>query len=382
MSTPKEKPILTAGPSITRLEQDYVADAVAHGWNQDWNLYLERFQRAFGEVTDTRFTLATSSCTGALHLALLSLGVGPGDEVLVPETTWVATASAVKYCGANPVFVDVEPDTWCMDPDKLLAAITPRSKVVVPVHLYGQPADMGRILSIAKAHGLRVMEDAAPALGATVLVDGKERPVGSLGDVACFSFQGAKIMTTGEGGMLVTNDPAIHDRASFLNDHARDRANGFQILEVGYKYKMSNIQAALGLAQLERLDELVGQKRRIMGWYRDRLEGLESVALNAANDWSKPIFWMSSVVLDEKVSPSREQVTRHLKELGIDTRPFFPPLSSFPMFRTVAGPGPVASRIGRSGINLPSGHSLTEGDVDRVCRGLKSVLTARPVVAA
>jgi perosamine synthetase len=382
MSNQKEKPILTAGPSITKLEQDYVADAVAHGWNQDWNLYLERFQRAFGEVTDTRFTLATSSCTGALHLALLSLGVGPGDEVLVPETTWVATASAVKYCGATPVFVDVEPDTWCMDPERLLAAITPRSKVVVPVHLYGQPADMGRILKIARAHGLRVMEDAAPALGATVLVDGVERPVGSLGDVACFSFQGAKIMTTGEGGMLVTNDRAIYDRASFLNDHARDRANGFQILEVGYKYKMSNIQAALGLAQLERLDELVGQKRRIMGWYRDRLAGVDGLGLNAANGWSKPIFWMSSVVLDEAVTPGREQVTCHLKELGIDTRPFFPPLSSFPMFRTPAGPGPVAARIGRAGINLPSGHSLTEADVERVCRGLKSALAARPVAAA
>ncbi|MFM8931609.1 MAG: DegT/DnrJ/EryC1/StrS family aminotransferase, partial [Gemmataceae bacterium] len=211
MKNQKEKPILTAGPSITKLEQDYVADAVAHGWNHEWNLYLERFQRAFGEVTDTRITMATSSCTGALHLALLSLGMGPGDEVLVPETTWVATASAVKYCGATPVFVDVEPDTWCMDPDSLQSAITPRSKVVVPVHLYGQPADMGRILKIARAHGLKVMEDAAPALGATVLVDGVERPVGSLGDVACFSFQGAKIMTTGEGGMLVTNQQDIYD---------------------------------------------------------------------------------------------------------------------------------------------------------------------------
>lgn len=182
--------------------------------------------------------------------------------------------------------------------------------------------------------------------------------------------------------MLVTNDRAIYDRASFLNDHARDRANGFQILEVGYKYKMSNIQAALGLAQLERLDELVGQKRRIMGWYRDRLAGVDGLGLNAANGWSKPIFWMSSVVLDEAVTPGREQVTRHLKELGIDTRPFFPPLSSFPMFRTPAGPGPVAARIGRAGINLPSGHSLTEADVERVCRGLKSALAARPVAAA
>lgn len=382
MSSQKLKPILTAGPSITKLEMDYVADACAHGWNQDWNLYLERFQRAFGEVTDTRFNMATSSCTGALHLALLSLGVGPGDEVLVPETTWVATASAVKYCGATPVFVDVQPDTWCMDPDHLVAAITPRSKVVIPVHLYGQPCDMGRILAIAKTHGLKVLEDAAPALGAMVLVDGVERPVGSLGDVACFSFQGAKIMTTGEGGMLVTNNQEIFERASFLNDHARDRASGFQILEVGYKYKMSNIQAALGLAQLERLDELVGQKRTIMSWYQDRLSGVEGLSLNDANAWSKPIFWMSSVVLDERITPSREQVTRHLKELGIDSRPFFPPLSSFPMFRTSEGPAPVAARIGRAGINLPSGHSLTEADIDRVCVGLRSAIAVRPVVAA
>ncbi|MCY2937072.1 MAG: DegT/DnrJ/EryC1/StrS family aminotransferase [Planctomycetota bacterium] len=382
MSSANEKPILTAGPSITRREMDYVADAVAHGWNQDWNLYLERFQRAFAEATHTRHAMATSSCTGALHLALAALGVGPGDEVLVPEITWVATASAVAYTGATPVCVDVEADTWCMDPDRLTGAITPRSRVVLPVHLYGQPADMARILPIARSHGLKVLEDAAPALGATVRMNGTDHPVGSLGDAACFSFQGAKIMTTGEGGMLVTSDETIHDRASFLNDHGRDRANGFQILEVGYKYKMSNIQAALGLGQLERLDELVGQKRRIMAWYRERLQGVPGLLLNAAKPWSQAIYWMSSVVLDERLTPPRDQVMRHLKGLGVDSRPFFPPLSSFPMFQTKQGSGPVASRLGRTGINLPSGHGLTEADVDRVCRGLRSALVARVALAS
>ena len=246
-----QKTILTAGPSITRREIAYVLDAVEHGWNEDWNLYIRRFEDAFAERVGVSHALSTSSCTGALHLALKALEIGPGHEVLVPESTWVATASAVTYVGATPVMVDVEPDTWCMDPNLAEQAITPRTRAMIPVHLYGQPANMNKLVPLARSRGLAIIEDAAPALGATISTPEGEQPVGSLGDIACFSFQGAKIMTTGEGGMAVTSSKTLFERMKFYNEHGRaPGGSGFQIAEVGFKYKMSNIQAALGLGQL------------------------------------------------------------------------------------------------------------------------------------
>lgn len=366
-----QKTILTAGPSITRREIAYVLDAVEHGWNEEWNLYIRRFEEAFADRVGVKHALSTSSCTGALHLALKALEIGPGHEVLVPESTWVATASAVTYVGATPVMVDVEPETWCMDPDQAEASITPRTRAMIPVHLYGQPANMNRLVPLARSRGLAIIEDAAPALGATIQTPEGERPVGSLGDIACFSFQGAKIMTTGEGGMAVTASKTLFERMKFYNEHGRAPGGaGFQIAEVGFKYKMSNIQAALGLGQLERLDELVGKKRQILDWYRKRLESVKGLQLNPQVAWSRGIAWMSSVVLDPRRHPPRQEVTRRLKAMGIDTRPFFPPLSSFPMFGGGANCGPVALNLGEQGINLPSGHNLTENDVDRVAEGL------------
>jgi perosamine synthetase len=364
------KTILTAGPSIAQKEIDYVLDAVSHGWNQNWDGYLKRFERSFADYVGTRFALSSSSCTGALHLALRGLGVGPGDEVIVPEVSWVATASAVTYTGATPVFVDIEPDTWCMSFASTARAITNRTKAMIPVHLYGHPADMAALLCLARGHGLKVLEDAAPALGAEVI----GAKVGGLGDIAAFSFQGAKIMTTGEGGMLVTNDEALFDRVKFLGDHGRDTHIPFQIAEVGYKYKMSNLQAALGLAQLERIEELVAKKRLIYSWYRLRLGGIPGLTLNAERLWARNIFWMTSIVLAEGIGITRDEVIAALKQRHIDSRPFFPPMSSFPMFQNRASANPVAYRVSRQGINLPSGHNLTEEDVDRVCSALRDIL--------
>jgi perosamine synthetase len=368
----KPKMILTAGPSITDKEVAYALDAVKNGWNSNWDGYLQRFEKAFAAYVGTRFALTTSSCTGALHLSLLGLGVGPGDEVIVPEISWVATASAVKYCGAEPVFVDVEPDAWCMDVDLARKAVTKKTKAIVPVHIYGHPTDMTKVTALAEEHGLKVMEDAAPALGGEV----GGRKVGGLGDVACFSFQGAKIMTTGEGGMLCTSDEALYERIHSLWDHGRDEHIPFQISEVGYKYKMSNLQAAVGLAQLERIEELVGKKRVIYGWYRARLDGVPGLTLNAEAPWARSIFWMSSAVLDDRLGVSRDAVIAGLKQRGVDSRPFFPPMSSFPMFKSREKENPVAYRVSRQGINLPSGHNLTEEDVDRVCAALKEVLNS------
>jgi perosamine synthetase len=383
----KPKMILTAGPSITEKEVGYVLDAIQNGWNSNWDGYLQRFEKAFSDYVGTRFSLTTSSCTGALHLSLLGLGVGPGDEVLVPEISWVATASAVKYCGAEPVFVDVRPDTWCMDVDRAREAVTARTKAIVPVHIYGHPTDMTEVNALAAEHGLKVLEDAAPALGAEV----RGRKVGGLGDVACFSFQGAKIMTTGEGGMLCTSDEALYERIHFLWDHGRDKHIPFQISEVGYKYKMSNVQAAIGLAQIERIDELVAKKRLIYDWYRRRLADMPEVALNTEAPWARSIYWMSSVVLGglgglgglgDKSRVRRDDVIKGLKERGVDSRPFFPPMSSFPMFKNQAANNPVAYRVSQNGINLPSGHNLVEEDVERVCRALKEVFATSQILVA
>lgn len=366
----KPKKILTAGPTISQREIDYVLDAVQNGWNDNWSGYLTRFERSFADYVGTRFALATSSCTGALHLSLMALGVGPGDEVLVPEVTWVATASAVRYTGATPVFVDVDPGTWCMDPTSAQQAITARTKAIMPVHLYGHPTDMKAIGQLAAEHGLTVLEDAAPALGAEI----EGRKAGSFGNVAAFSFQGAKIMTCGEGGMLVTSDPNLYERARFLNDHGRDPHRPFVISEVGYKYKMSNLQAALGLAQLERIEEMIAKRRVIFQWYRQRLGGVPGLSLNVERFWARNIYWMTSIVLGDELPIARDDVIAGLKERDIDSRPFFPPVSSFPMFESRAKQNPHAYNVSRRGINLPSGHNLTEADVDRVATSLLEVL--------
>lgn len=370
MNPSERKRILTAGPTISQREIDYVTDAVQNGWNEHRSDYLVRFEQAFADYVGTRFALATSSCTGALHLSLLALGVGPGDEVLVPEVTWVATASAVSYTGATAIPVDVDPTTWCIDPASAESAITRQTKAIVPVHLYGHPADMRAVRKLADEHGLKVLEDAAPALGAEI----EGRKVGSFGDVACFSFQGAKIMTCGEGGMLVTNDESLYERAKFLNDHGRDPHHPFMISEFGYKYKMSNLQAALGLAQLERLEEMIAKRRLIFQWYRRRLHGVADLALNVERYWARNIYWMTSIVLGKRFAVSRDEVMAGLRERQIDSRPFFPALSSFPMFASRQTTNPTAHRLSARGINLPSGHNLTEADIDRVCSCLLEVL--------
>jgi len=370
MNLGERKRILTAGPTISQREIDYVLDAVQNGWNEHWSDYLVRFEQSFARYVGTRFALATSSCTGALHLSLLALGIGPGDEVIVPEVTWVATASAVSYTGATAVPVDVDPTTWCIDPASAERAITPQTKAIVPVHLYGHPADMPAIRKLADAHGLKVLEDAAPALGAEI----EGQKAGSFGDIACFSFQGAKIMTCGEGGMLVTNDGSLFERAKFLNDHGRDPHRPFAISEFGYKYKMSNLQAALGLAQLERLEEMIARRRLIFQWYRRRLCGVADLAMNVERYWARNIYWMTSVVLGDRFAVTRDDVMAGLRTDGIDSRPFFPPLSSFPMFASRKAENPTAYKLAARGINLPSGHNLTEADVDRVCASLLNVI--------
>jgi perosamine synthetase len=361
--------ILTAGPMVGPREIDYVLDAARSGWNLSHSNYLDRFEADFARFVGSDFALATSSCTGALHLALLAVGVGVGHEVIVPETTWVATASAVRYTGATPVFADVDPRSWTLDPDSVRSCISDRTRAVVPVHLYGYPADMAALMSMAEEHGLSVIEDAAPAIGATVL----GKPVGSFGDFGAFSFQGAKMLVTGEGGMLVTSNQRLRDRAWKLQDHGR-KPGTFWIDELGYKYKMSNLTAALGLAQLESVNLQIARKRQINSWYREFLAETPGVSFQEELPDTRSICWMTSITIDPMVA-SREVIVSALRERGIDSRPVFPAISQYPFWAdSHQSPGVVAARIGQNSINLPSGVKLTRPSVDRVASVIREAI--------
>jgi len=364
----KRKMILTAGPSITQKEIDYVNDAVRNGWNEHWNDYIVKFEKKFADYIGVKHALTTSCCTGALHLALVALGIKEGDEVIVPDITWVATASVVKYVNAEPVFADVLPDTWCIDPKSIEDRITKRTKAIIPVHLYGQPANMPEILKIAKKYNLRVIEDAAPSIGAEI----KGKRTGSWGDISGFSFQGAKLLVTGEGGMLVTNNSELFERVKHFAEHGR-ASTGFEISDIGFKYKMSNMQAALGLAQLERSNELIDKKNIIYEWYRQRLGNIEGLSLNKPNKGNqKSIYWMTSIILDKNFGITRDEFMKELKKRNIDTRPFFPQLSTFRMFKKYDNP--VVKHLAENGINLPSGHERTEEEIDYVCNMIRELL--------
>lgn len=358
----------SGGPWITQKEMDYVADATANGWYANWSGYINRFQSAMGEFTGSRFALATSSCTGALHLAMAALNIKPGDEVVVPETTWIATATCVCYMGATPVFVDVEPDTWCMDPEAFRKAITPRTKAVIPVHMFGHPADMDAINAIAVEHGVAVIEDAAPGIGSRY----KGRPTGSLGLAGAFSFQGAKPLVTGEGGLLVTNDENFYEKAFFYWDHGRDKDKVLFNSGIGFKYKMSNIQAALGLAQVERAGEIIAKRREIFHWYKEGLSDIDGLRMNVERDGIFNNFYVPTIVLDRPFRQSAQEVMDEMDRHGVRNRPFFRCISKFPMFSPVDTP--VADHLANNGINLPCATKLTRDDVDFAIEVVRTAL--------
>lgn len=361
--------ILTAGPSITEKEIDYVTDAVTNGWNNDWNKYLIKFERLLANYVGVKHSLSTSSCTGALHLSMLACGIGPGDEVIVPDITWVASASAVAYVGAIPVFCDIDPISWCMDLSSVEKLITPKTKAIMPVHLYGHPANMPALMKFARANNLLVIEDAAPSIGAEI--DGKK--TGSFGDAAGFSFQGAKILSTGEGGMFVSNSDDIFNRVKSLNDHGRDPSRPLASVEVGYKYKMSNLQAAMGVAQLERAEELIERKREINHVYQELLADCSGVTVTSELPGCRSIHWMTSIELKGFNYDKRESFMKKLRENLIDSRPVFSPLSSLPMFEERVK-NPTATKIGQSSINLPSGHNLRVDQMEHVANVIKKIL--------
>lgn len=362
-----------AGPWITELEHSYVADAVATNWYSNARDYVDRFEEAFAWHTGRRHAVSLPSCTAGIHLALTALGIGPGDEVILPESTWIASAAPASYVGAEPVFVDVDPVTWCVDPASFRAAITSRTRAVIAVDLYGSMADHDAIASIAATAGVAVIEDAAEAIGSRI----DTRPAGAFGDAAVFSFHGSKTLTTGEGGMLVTDDDALHDRILVLRDHGRTAgATDLRSEHIGFKYRMSSMQAALGLAQLERIDELVAKKREIFDWYLAHLDGAP-VDLNAEPPGTTNAYWMVTALIDRDRAVTKQALQAVLRVDGIDSRPFFDPLSSLVPYASARGGeanNPVSYDLGRRGVNLPSALSLVEDDVVRVADSVRRAL--------
>lgn len=351
-------------PSITELEISYVNDAIANGWGEKCYDYIDRFEKDFTKYQGANYALATSSCTGAIHLALMALGVKADDEVIIPEITWIASAEPILYIGAIPIFVDVLEDTWCLDPQKIEEAITPKTKAIIVVHIYGNLCNMNEIMAIAKKHNLVVLEDAAEAMGSEYY--GKK--AGSIADAGVFSFHGTKTMTTGEGGILVTNNEAVYEKAKILNDHGRNAKDPenkiFWMRDYGYKYKMSNLQAALGCAQICRIEELIIKKREIFNWYKELLKDVPC-QLNPELENTKNSYWLPTAVFDKSLNFDRSAFFELCNENGIDSRPFFFPLSSLPMFED-RKENVVSYDIFERGINLPSYHDLEKSDATKI----------------
>jgi perosamine synthetase len=372
--------ISVAGPSITQKEIDYVADAVAHSWYGNANVYQNRFERAFAEYVGVKHAVSLPSCTSAIHLSLLALGIGPGDEVIVPDATWIASVAPVSYVGATPVFADIEEATWCLAPDSVACCMTGKTRAVIAVDLYGNMPNMDGLRAIVAGNGIPLIEDAAEALGAEY----RAGRAGSFGDTGVFSFHGSKTLTTGEGGMLVTDREDVYRRVLYLRDHARAPGEKmFWNTEVGQKYRMSDLQAALGLAQLERLEELLERKREIFRWYRNELSEIGGLTLNPEALAGCNSYWMTTAVLDPGLGLKKEELIEELRRKNIDCRPFFYPLSSLPAYARLPQAAEARPRnrvcyaICPYGVNLPSALNLTRSQVVYVCDVLKGILQRR-----
>jgi perosamine synthetase len=358
------KRIYYTKPSITDLEVRYASDAAANGWGEHCYDYIHRFQQAFRSHIGVPYALATSSCTGALHMGLAALGIGPGDEVVIGDVNWIASVAPVVHLGAKPVLVDVRPDTWCIDAEKVESAIGPKTKAIIAVHLYGNLCDMDALLAIGARHGIPIVEDAAEAIGSAW----RGKRAGTMGAFGTFSFHGSKTVTTGEGGMLVTNDETFYSRVSTLSNHGRapGETRHFWPDVVGFKYKMSNIQAAIGCAQMERVEELIAAKRHIFQRYADRLADMP-VSMNPEPAGTVNGYWMPTIVVNDDVRFDRDALLEEFKANGIDARAFFWPLSMLPMF----APQPankISYGLYARAMNLPSYHDMDDQALDTICR--------------
>ncbi len=355
-------------PVLDGNEKRYVLDCLETNWISSLGSYITRFEESVARYCGARYGVACSSCTTALHLALVALGVGPGDEVLIPDFTLIVSANTVIQAGARPVLVDVDPRTWCIDPTKLEAKIGPRTRAVMPVHMYGHPCDMPAIGEIARRHDLFVIEDCAEAHGAQIA----GRMVGSFGDAACFSFYGNKILTTGEGGMVLCSDPALAEKMRLLRNQAFAQPR-FVHREIGFNYRITNVQAAIGLAQTEKVKEKVERKREIARWYAEAFAGVGDVGLPWEAPGAKNVYWMYGVTLGDSFRRGRDRVMVEMKEKGVETRAFFCPMHRQPVFAgndprfpDTSGEYPVSDDLWKRGLYLPSGLGLTRGQIEEV----------------
>jgi perosamine synthetase len=364
--------IPVAAPILDGRETEYVLECLQSGWISSIGHFIGDFERAFADYCGVRHAVACSNGTTALHLALVALGVTAGDEVIVPALTYIASANTVTYCGATPVFVDCDPITFNMDPAQIEAKITPRTKAIMPVHLYGHPVDMGAVREIARRRGLKVVEDAAEAIGATY----RGQMTGSLGDCAAFSFFGNKIITTGEGGMVTTDDDALAARLRLFRSQGMDPDRRYWFPVIGYNYRLTNVAAAIGLAQLERVDAHLASRRWVAEGYDRRLAAFSpQIVRPATAPWAQHVFWMYTVLLPSGGRLSRDAVIAALEAQGIETRPVFCPLPLLPPYKGLAqGPFPNAVDVGERGLNLPTHGRLTDADLDRVVSALGALL--------
>ncbi len=360
-----------ASPALRGNESRYVNQCLDTTWISSAGAFVDRFEAEFAAFCQVPHAVSCANGTVSLHLALLGLDVGPDDEVITPSLTYVATANAIRYCGATAVFADSDRDTWNLDPDDIVKRITPRTRAIIAVHLYGRPAPMDEILAIARTHRLKVVEDAAEAHGARY----RGEPVGSLADVATFSFYGNKIITTGEGGMVTTRDPVLAARIRLLKGQGQDPERRYWFPVVGYNYRLTNLQAAIGCAQLEKVDEYLAERDAIGDWYRAELAGTPGVVLPRLHPNERAVCWLFSVCLDTSYPDQRDEVMALMREAGIETRPFFYPVHTLPPYREPRQPAlPVAEWLGARGINLPTWVGMTHEHVHRVSAALKEAL--------
>jgi perosamine synthetase len=375
-SPASQRRVPIAEPKLGGNELKYVTECVETGWISSQGAYVRRFETEFAARLGVPHALAVSNGTVALHLALAAYGIGPGDEVIVPDLTFAATLNAVIYTGATPVLVDVAPDTWNMDPEAVAAAITPRTKAIMPVHLYGQPADMAPILALARRRGLIVVEDAAEAAGSSW----EGTPCGAIGDCGTFSFFSNKLITTGEGGMVVFKDDAIAARARRLRDHGMNPAKRYWHDEVGFNYRLTNLQAAIGCAQLEQMDGFLARKKHIAAFYGARFAGIPEIETPRALPGFENSYWVFSIVVDcAALGLTRDAFMARLAAAGVDTRPLFYCMHEMPPYKVYAGNRafPVASRLSEGGLSLPSSTAISEAELDYVAAAVERVIGAR-----
>jgi perosamine synthetase len=364
-------------PVFVGNERRYIIDCLKTGWISSKGQYIERFEKAFSRFCNAEYGVCCSSGTAALHLACEALGIGNGDEVIIPDFTIIVSANSVIFSGARPVLVDIEKKTWNIDPYKIEEKITKNTKAIMVVHMYGHPVDFDPILKIAKKHKLYIIEDCCQAHGAEY----KGKKVGGIGDIGCFSFYANKVITTGEGGMLVTNSKRIYEKACCLRNQAFIEPR-FMHTEIGFNYRLTNLQAAIGLAQLERIDYILEQKLRIARLYSKYLKNIKEIALPYQAKWAKNIYWMYSILIEDFFGMSRDMVMKNLRYRGIDTRAFFYPLHSQPVFRSGAdkrfpstkGSYPISDYVACRGLYLPSAINLTESKIKRICNQIISLI--------